>query len=186
LSSPTIHKQDFHTNIGFHKIQSAANSALGGSLGYCAAIFPGNLLASTFFKQIDASMFLVPVHAVRGPRFVNTWLQSALSNASICPEGGIHLELLQIGQRNRPALREACVEDLPIATARNGSNSGILRRSEPAGFDRLHSPIREAPFRAVAMGPKSSTHASRSAGAIALPDLKQFKVMPPSDNGWRC
>jgi len=37
-----------------------------------------------------------------------------------------------------------------------------------------------SPFRAVAMGPNLPRMLRGSTGAIALPDLKQFKVMPPS------
>jgi uncharacterized protein (DUF1501 family) len=58
-----------------------------------------------------------------------------------------------------------------------------LKATEDGWLDRAiqTSPEENAsPFRAVAMGPNLPRMLHGSAGAIALPDLKQFRVMPPS------
>src|ERR1700694_4511382 len=56
-----------------------------------------------------------------------------------------------------------------------------VKATEDGWLDRAIQTIPEenvSPFRAVAMGPNLPRMLRGSAGAIALPDLKQFKVMP--------
>jgi uncharacterized protein (DUF1501 family) len=58
-----------------------------------------------------------------------------------------------------------------------------VKATEDGWLDRALQTIPEenaSPFRAVAMGPNLPRMLHGSAGAIALPDLKQFKVMPQS------
>src|SRR5579863_10298935 len=58
-----------------------------------------------------------------------------------------------------------------------------VKATEDGWLDRALQTIPEekaSPFRAVAMGPSLPRMLHGSAGAIALPDLKQFKVMPQS------
>ena len=57
-----------------------------------------------------------------------------------------------------------------------------LKATEDGWLDRALQTVPEenaSPFRAVAMGPNLPRVLRGSAGAIALPDLKQFKVMAP-------
>ena len=58
-----------------------------------------------------------------------------------------------------------------------------VKATEDGWLDRVLQTIPEenaSPFRAVAMGPNLPRMLHGSAGAIALPDLKQFKVIPQS------
>jgi uncharacterized protein (DUF1501 family) len=58
-----------------------------------------------------------------------------------------------------------------------------VKATEDGWLDRAIQTIPEenaSPFRAVAMGPNLPRMLRGNAGAIALPDLKQFKVMPQS------
>ncbi|GAC1619138.1 MAG: DUF1501 domain-containing protein [Candidatus Acidiferrum sp.] len=60
-----------------------------------------------------------------------------------------------------------------------------VKATEDGWLDRAIQTIPEenaSPFRAVAMGPNLPRMLRGGAGAIALPDLKQFKVMPQSTN----
>jgi uncharacterized protein (DUF1501 family) len=96
--------------------------------------------------------------------------------------------LLPIFQQNQLAIVHAAGSPDPTRShfdAQDYMESGTpgVKATEDGWLDRAIGTIPEenaSPFRAVAMGPNLPRMLRGSTGAIALPDLKQFKVQPQS------
>jgi uncharacterized protein (DUF1501 family) len=102
---------------------------------------------------------------------------------------GLHPSLAPLGplfHANQLAIVHAAGSPDPTRShfdAQDFMESGTpgVKATEDGWLDRAIQTIPEentSPFRAVAMGPNLPRMLRGSAGAIALPDLKQFKVMP--------
>ncbi len=96
--------------------------------------------------------------------------------------------LLPLFQKNQLAIVHAAGSPDPTRShfdAQDYMESGTpgIKATEDGWLDRAIGTIPEehaSPFRAVAMGPNLPRMLRGSTGAIALPDLKQFKVQPQS------
>lgn len=96
--------------------------------------------------------------------------------------------LMPLYQTNRLAIVHAAGSPDPTRShfdAQDYMESGTpgVKATEDGWLDRAIGTIPEqnaSPFRAVAMGPNLPRMLRGSTGAIALPDLKQFKVQPQS------
>src|SRR4030081_1852247 len=104
---------------------------------------------------------------------------------------GLHPSLAPLGplfHKNQLAIVHAAGSPDPTRShfdAQDFMESGTpgVKATEDGWLDRVIQTIPEenaSPFRAVAMGPNLPRMLRGSAGAIALPDLKTFKVMPQS------
>ncbi|MDP9147586.1 MAG: hypothetical protein M3N22_07985, partial [Acidobacteriota bacterium] len=119
--------------------------------------------------------------------------RGAAGEAAIDLDGyfGLHPSLAALGplfHRNQLAIVHAAGSPDPTRShfdAQDFMESGTpgVKATDDGWLDRAIQTIPEenaSPFRAVAMGPNLPRMLRGSAGAIALPDLKQFKVTPQS------
>jgi len=115
------------------------------------------------------------------------------SDAAVDLDGffGLHPSLsplVPIFQKNQLAIVQAAGSPDPTRShfdAQDYMESGTpgVKATEDGWLDRAIGTIPEesaSPFRAVAMGPNLPRMLRGSTGAIALPDLRQFKVQPQS------
>jgi len=115
------------------------------------------------------------------------------SDAAIDLDGffGLHPSLASLAplfQKNELAIVHAAGSPDPTRShfdAQDYMESGTpgIKATEDGWLDRAISTVPEenaSPFRAVAMGPNLPRMLRGSTGAIALPDLRQFKVQPQS------
>jgi len=115
------------------------------------------------------------------------------SDAAIDLDGffGLHPSLASLAplfQKNELAIVHAAGSPDPTRShfdAQDYKESGTpgIKATEDGWLDRAISTVPEenaSPFRAVAMGPNLPRMLRGSTGAIALPDLRQFKVQPQS------